>query len=352
MEPARAAAAPRPAGHEPVVLVTWPDYDLDHPELGGALTHAGYVLRYAPRLSARSPAELQALLDGDVVAAIVSTDPFTAEVLASASASTLRVIARVGVGVDSIDVAVATARGIAVTVTPGANEDTVADHTVALMLAALRRVAEKDAAVRAGRWERTGPHAPRLLTGATVGLVGYGNIGRRVARRLAGFDVELIVSDPALDPTGGGGSDPAVVPLDELLERGDVVSLHCPLGPATRGLIGRAELARMRPHAVLVNVARGPVVDEAALIEALRAGTIGGAALDVFETEPPTGSPLLDRADVVLSPHVGGISTASLAEMTHRATATVIDVLAGRRPPDLANPSVVLRATPTEGVSP
>lgn len=316
----------------PVVLVTFPDYDTEHPDHGGALTAAGCVMRIAAKRGVRSPAELLVLC-ADASAAIVSTDPFTADVLRDCP--DLQVIARVGVGVDSIDLAAATDLGVAVTTTPGANEDTVADHAVAMILALLRRIPEHDAGVRRGEWNRTGPHTPQLLTGATVGLVGYGHIGRKVARRLAGFDVELLVSDPAA---------PASLPtvgLDDLLSRADVVSLHCPLFDSTRHLIDAAALRKMQPHAVLVNTSRGEVVDEAALVQALTDGVIAGAALDVFETEPPHESPLLAMPNVVVSPHVGGLSTSSVDEMTRISTKSVIDVLEGRMPDGLVNPAAL-----------
>ena len=243
----------------PIVLVTWPDYDVDHPALGGALTAAGLELRLAPKLGARTPDELADLLGG-AVGAIVSTDPFTADVLRAAV--DLRVIARVGVGVDSIDLDAASERGVQVATTPGANEQAVADHAVGLMLAVLRRIPELDQDVRDGGWHRTGPFTPRQLTGATVGLVGYGHIGRRVASRLRGFDVELLVHDPAL-PAGGPETS---IALDDLLGRSDVVSLHCPLIASTRHLIDARALGLMRPEAVLVNTSRGGVVDERALV--------------------------------------------------------------------------------------
>jgi phosphoglycerate dehydrogenase-like enzyme len=312
------------------VLVTWPDYDLDDPELGGALARSGLTARLRPKRGHRSPEELSGLLHG-VVGAIVSTDPFTTGIIEEAS--DLRVIARVGVGYDSIDVASASAHGVQIATTPGGNEHVVADHTIGLMLAILRRIPELERDLRRGGWNRTGAFAPRQLTGCTVGLVGYGGIGRRVAARLQGFDVQLLIHDPAL------GCDS--VPLDELLRRSDVVSLHCPLLPSTRHLIDGRSLQLMRPDAVLVNAARGPIVDEAALIEALRRGVIAGAALDVFEAEPPDASPLLEMDNVVVSPHVGGISTQSIAEMTRRATQAVIDVVSGRRPADLVNPEAL-----------
>lgn len=319
------------------VVVTWPDYDPDGEHLGRALKRAGLTVRLEAKRGARSAAQMRGLLDG-AVAAIVSTDPFDAGVLAASPG--LRVIARVGVGVDSIDLDAATAQGVAVTITPGANEATVADHTVALMLAALRRICEHDAGVRQGEWNRTGRHTPGLLSGSTVGLVGFGQIGRTVAVRLGGFAVRVLVSDP-IEPR-----DETVecVSLDALLAASDVVSLHAPLLPTTRRLIGARELALMRPTAVLVNTARGEVVDEQALVDALECGRLRAAALDVFEHEPPRASRLLSLPNVVLSPHNAGLSIPSIEEMTRRATSSVIEVLCGGAPEHLANPQVLEHA--------
>jgi phosphoglycerate dehydrogenase-like enzyme len=322
------------SGEAPVVLITFPDYDTEHPQHGGALTAAGYVMRIDPKRGLRSPEALLALCH-DAAAAIVSTDPFTADVLRDSPG--LQVIARVGVGIDSIDVDAATELGVSITTTPGANEETVADHAIAMMLALLRRIPENDAGVRRGEWNRTGPHTPRLLSGTTVGLIGYGHIGRLVARRLEGFGVELLVADPALR----GSESPRPVELDDLLARADIVSLHVPLVAATRNLIDQRALRLMQPHAVLVNTSRGGVVDESALVDALRNGVISGAALDVFDTEPPGESPLLAMPNVVVSPHVGGLSTKSVDAMIRMATASVIDVLQGRVPDGLANRAVL-----------
>jgi phosphoglycerate dehydrogenase-like enzyme len=190
--------------------------------------------------------------------------------------------------------------------------------------------------VRRGQWNRTGPHTPWLLSGSTVGLIGFGQIGRIVARRLGGFDVRVLATDPIAP------RDAAVkaVSLDELLSQADVVSLHAPLQPTTRGLIGARELALMRPDAVLVNTARGGVVDEAALVRALERGRLRAAALDVFEEEPPRASRLLELPNVVLSPHIAGLSIPSIKEMTRRATSSVIDVVDGRVPQPQAHPPV------------
>lgn len=316
------------------MLVTFPDYDTEHPHAGGALTAAGCVIRIAPKRGSRSPEELLEL-SADVAAAIVSTDPFTREVLRDSP--NLQVIARTGVGIDAIDVEAATEFGVAITTTPGANEESVADHAIAMMLALLRRIPQNDAGLRRGEWNRTGSHTPLQLSGCTVGLIGYGHIGRLVGRRLAGFDVELLVADPAI----GTSDSPRSVERAELLTHSDVVSLHCPLIPATRHLIDQSALQLMRPHAVLVNTSRGGVVDERALIQALNEGVIAGAALDVFETEPPYDSPLLAMPNVVVSPHNGGLSTKSVDAMLRMATGSVIDVLEGRIPDGLVNRAIL-----------
>ena len=318
------------------VLVTWPDFDRTGAGTGSRLTAAGCTLRFAPKVADRSPADMAELLDG-VAAAIVSTDPFDAGVLAGAPA--LRVIARIGVGTDSIDMEVATRRGIAVCTTPGANASSTADHAVALMLAALRRITEYDRGIRAARWTRTGEATPWELNRATVGLVGLGAIGRLVRRRLSGFRAHVLACDPAAAPEPGT----ELVELDELLRRSHVVSLHLPLTSATRHLIDRRRLALMRPDAVLVNTARGALVDEEALVEALVGGRLRAAALDVFEREPPARARLLALPNVVLTPHIGGVSERSVAEMTRRATDAVVDVLAGRVPANLMNPEALAR---------
>jgi phosphoglycerate dehydrogenase-like enzyme len=317
-------------------VVTWPDYERDGEHAGAALTRAGLAIRLAPKRGARSPSEVRALIDG-AAAAIVSTDPFDADVFTASRE--LRVIARVGVGVDSIDLDAATAHGVAVTVTPGINEATGADHTIALMLAVVRRICEQDTAVREGEWNRTGAHAPGLLSGSTVGIVGFGQVGRAVAARLHSFHVRVLINDPV------DSDDPAVnaVGLDALLASSDVVSLHVPLLPSTRGLIGARELALMPRGAILVNTARGGVVDEVALVDALRRGRLS-AALDVFADEPPASSRLLALSNLVLSPHIAGISVRSVGDMTRCATASVIDVLEGRRPAHLVNPRVLEHA--------
>ena len=319
-------ASSRPEAHGRTrpdrVVVTWTDYDVDDPLTGGMLRDAGLAIELAPKDGARSVAEVARLMR-DAAGAIVSTDPFGAEVFAAAAR--LRVIARVGVGTDSIDLAAATEAGVVVTTTPGANRETAADHAMAMILAAVRRIVEHDASVRRGEWRRTGASTPWDLHATTVGIVGFGAIGRAVARRLEGFGTCLLVADPAIERSDGA----EVVALDELLGRADVVSLHLPLAPTTRHLIGAEALGRMRPQAILVNTSRGELVDQAALVHALASGRLRGAALDVFCDEPHLPRALRALPNVVLTPHVGGLSDRSITRMTHEASRSVLAVLAG-----------------------
>ncbi|MDH3753995.1 MAG: phosphoglycerate dehydrogenase [Acidimicrobiia bacterium] len=314
------------------VLVTWPGYDVDGERTGQVLRDAGLSIRMEPKTGPRSPAELRHLL-GDAVAAIVSTDPFDRDVIGASP--NLRVIARTGVGTDTVDLVAATEAGVLVTTTPGANEEAVADHTLALVLSLVRRLPEHDRSLRAHRWDRAGTMTPGDLYSSTVGLVGSGRIGRAVARRLRAFGSTILVCDPALEHPAAGTE---LVSLDELLARSDVVSLHVPLLPETSGLIGARELALMRPTAVLVNTARGRIVDEPALADALRRGQLAGAALDAFAEEPPFDSELLELPTVIVTPHVAGLSLTSIATMNEQATQSVVDVLRGEVPIGTVNP--------------
>jgi phosphoglycerate dehydrogenase-like enzyme len=341
-EPALARGDGRARPLEGDVLVTWIGFDPEEPRTGARLRGAGLGLRLAPKLGARSAAQVAELAAG-AVAAIVSTDPFDRSVFAAAPQ--LRVVARVGVGTDSIDLGAATEAGVVVTTTPGANRETAADHALAMILSAVRRIVEHDASIRRGEWSRAGALTPWDLHGTTVGLIGYGEIGRAVAHRLRGFGVELLVSDPALRPADGV----ELTARDELLRRADVISLHLPLMEATRGIVGARELALMRREAILVNTSRGGLVDEHALAEALRAGELRAAALDVFADEPVVPEALAALPNVVLTPHIGGLSVRSIAAMTELATDSVLAVLCGGgTPPAVANRGVLDRAAPAQ----
>jgi D-3-phosphoglycerate dehydrogenase len=315
----------------PLCVVTWPGFDPADDTTAGQLRRAGLEIRVAPNPGARSSEEVERLMI-DATAAIVSTDPFDRDLLGRLPK--LRVIARTGTGVDSIDVEAATEAGVAIATASEAHIQTVADHTVAMLLALIRRVIEHDASVRNGEWSRGGDLTPDELFGKTVGIVGYGRIGRAVAQRLQAFDCHLLICDPAAEPPVEG----ELVHLGELLRQSDVVSLHVPLTPLTRGLIGERELAVLRPEAILLNTARGGVIDEDALAARLRKGLLAGAALDVFEEEPPLPALFEGLTNVLLSPHIAGLSTASIRRLTAEAVAAVLAVLGGEPCAAVINP--------------
>jgi glyoxylate reductase len=264
------------------------------------------------------------------------TDRIDSPVLESGRSGTLRVVANAAVGYDNIDVASAAAMGITVCNTPGVLDDTTADLAFLLILAATRQSTEAERDLREGRWTGWGfgTHLARDVHGATLGLVGFGRIARAVARRANGFDMEVIHT--TRHDTGVAGFVPT---LDELLERSDIVSLHVPLSESTRHLIGASELARMKPTAVLINTARGPVVDENALVDALEKGTIYSAGLDVFDGEPKVNPRLLSAPRVTLLPHIGSATIATRTRMARLACQGVCDVLAGRTPPNVVLPA-------------
>jgi glyoxylate reductase len=273
-------------------------------------------------LLARAP-ELDGLLS-------MLTDAIDVALLAAAPR--LRAISNYAVGVDNVDLDAATARGIPVGNTPNVLTDTTADLAVALMLGISRRLIAGDAYVRRGEWRTWDPGLllGHDLHGATVGIVGFGRIGRAVARRLEGFGCEL------LHTSRSGG-----VPLEELLERSDFVTLHTLLTPDTRGLIGDEALARMKTTAYLVNTARGPIVDTDALRRALHGGRIAGAALDVTDPEPlPGDHPLLKAPNLLVLPHLGSATHATRERMADMAVDNLLAGLAGERMPYCANPEV------------
>ncbi|HYH50917.1 MAG TPA: D-glycerate dehydrogenase [Acidimicrobiia bacterium] len=276
-------------------------------------------------------AALQGGFDGVVA---VLTERFDADVFA-AGEGRLRVVANVAVGYDNIDLGAATAAGVVVCNTPGILDDTTADIAFLLILAASRRTSEAEAALRQGRW--SGFHMAEFLGrdvhGATLGLVGYGRIGRAVARRAEGFGIEVL--HHTRTPTGRPGW---TADLHQLLGRSDIVSLHVPLSPQSRHLIGQAELAAMKPTAVLVNTARGPVVDEEALAEALEQGAIYAAGIDVYEREPQVHPRLLAAPHTVLLPHIGSATVATRTAMARLAASSARAVLGGQMPGNVLNP--------------
>jgi glyoxylate reductase len=271
--------------------------------------------------------------------AIVSllTDKIDADVLnAGAHGGRLKVVANVAVGYDNIDVRAAAAHGIVVTNTPGVLDETTADTAFLLILAASRLASTAEADLRTGAWKGWGitQYLGRDVHGAILGVVGYGRIGRAVARRAAGFAMPVL--HHARRPTNEPGY---VADLDELLAQADIVSLHTPGGAETHHLIDARRLALMKPTAVLVNTARGTVVDELALAEALHAGRLFAAGLDVYEREPIIEPRLLEAPRTVLLPHIGSASQATRTRMATMATSAVATVLAGGTPPNVVTPA-------------
>ncbi|MBV8760265.1 MAG: D-glycerate dehydrogenase [Deltaproteobacteria bacterium] len=269
------------------------------------------------------------LSDADALVCLL-LDRIDASVLARAPR--LRVVANCAVGYDNVDMAALTAAGIALTNTPDVLTEATAELAFALMMAAARRLPEGEALVRSGQWEgwRLDQLLGVQLLGKTLGIIGMGRIGQAVARRARGFGMHVIHADAGED-------------VDGVFARADVVSLHCPLTPATRHLVDARRLGLMKPTAILVNTARGACVDEGPLVEALTAGRIFAAALDVFEREPEIDARLKTCPRLVLAPHIGSATTEARTQMAQLCADGVLAVLSGQRPGNLVNTEVVLR---------
>ena len=242
----------------------------------------------------------------------------------------LRAIARTGVGYDAIDIAAATTRRIPVMITPGANQESVAEHTFALLLALARNLVENDQIIKAGGWDR---RLPMPLRGKTIGLVGLGRIGKAVAIRATAFGMRVLAFDPMIDAEFDARLGVTRVSLADLFRASDIVSLHLPAMPETQGLINRETLAMMRRGSILLNTSRGGLVVETDLYEALKSGHLAGAGLDVFNPEPPApGNPLLTLPNVLSSPHIAGIDTKGMADMAEMASGCIVALKQGRWP--------------------
>ena len=253
----------------------------------------------------------------------------------------LRLVANFGVGFDNIDLGAAAVRGILATNTPGAVVGPTAESAMALLLAVCRRIPEADAFVRSGGWEKWTPYLleGRSLAGRTLGIAGLGGIGSAVARMAGGFGMGVRYwSRSKRSPEEESALGLSYLSLNRLLSESDFVSLHVALSEETRHLIGEAEIARMKKGAILINTARGAVVDERALVRALRSGHLGGAGLDVYEREPIRKSPLFGMKNVVMLPHIGSSTDKGLGDMADRVVLNIREFTAGRRPPDLLNP--------------
>ncbi|MBI4168781.1 MAG: phosphoglycerate dehydrogenase [Acidobacteria bacterium] len=301
------------------------------------LARAGLQADHRPGIGGEDLLRAVSDVDGIVVR---SDTRITEEVIRAAPR--LRVIGRAGAGVDNIDVAAATRHGVVVMNAPGENTISAAEHTLSMILALARQIPRADRSMRAGCWER-GSFLGVELFGKTLGVLGLGKVGREVAGRARAFGMEVIGYDPVLSEEVASRLGVALVPVDRIYERADFITLHLPLTEETRHLIGRDELLRCRQGVRIINVARGGIVDEAALAEALASGRVAGAALDVFENEPPAGSPLLSLDSVILTPHLG----ASTQEAQEKVAARIAEQIAG-----YLKDGLVVNAVNTEGIDP
>ena len=267
-----------------------------------------------------------------------------------AAGTRLQVIGRAGVGVDNVDLKAATRAGITVVNAPTGNTIAAAEHTLALLYGVARKIAAADASVRRGEWKRA-QFTGLELRGRTLGIVGLGKIGQAIAARARAMEMTVLAADPYVTAEQAQHHGVELVSFDDLLARADVVSVHVPLTRATRGLIGTDQLGRMKAGAILLNVARGGVIDEAAVAAALASGHLAGAGVDVFETEPPAGSPLLDAPNTLLTPHLGASTAEAQVAVAEEVADQVLDVLAGRSARYAVNAPLVTPET-AEALSP
>jgi phosphoglycerate dehydrogenase-like enzyme len=300
------------------------------------LRDAGCELIHPPKYGPLTAEELQPLLKS-VDAVFASMDKFTASVLASKEAAQLKLISRWGVGYDAIDVAAATQQGVVIAYIPGLLNDAVADYAMALLFALARRVHEGHLSMREGKWAAGWGQD---IGGKTLGIIGCGRIGQAVAKRASGFTMRLLGYDIAPNAEAKKlGIE--FVGLDQLLAESDFISLHCALTPDTRGLIGEAQLRQMKPGAYIINTARGAVMDEAALLRALRENWIAGAALDAFVVEPlPADHPFRTAPNLLLTPHQASFGLDTGARVSTAAAQAIVDLQAGRQPQWVVNPEV------------
>ncbi|WP_430591539.1 phosphoglycerate dehydrogenase [Humidisolicoccus flavus] len=266
-------------------------------------------------------------------AAVCGVEEYPADMLELAP--NLRIISRLGVGLDNIDLVAARSGGVDVVNVPGGNASAVAELAIGLMIAVLRKIPEMDRKIRDGQWDR---YVGYELAGKTVALIGFGAIARLVAKRLRGFDVTLLSSDPYADPAVAADLGVRLAPLEEIVALADVVSVHAPHLPSTHHLVNAELLALMKPGAIVINTSRGGLVDETALAAALDSGHIAGAGLDVFELEPvTTANPLLQFESVVATMHAAADSAEAYDRIGYATARAIVDVFSGRTPENLAN---------------
>jgi D-3-phosphoglycerate dehydrogenase / 2-oxoglutarate reductase len=297
------------------------------------LSQVGDYCTEEERIEAARTADAMLVRTGAVTHALVDQAP------------QLKIVARHGVGYDAVDVQACTEHGVLVTITPNANATAVSEHALALMLAAARKVPQADAALKAGNWQRE-PYLGLELAGKTLGLVGLGRVGSKVARLANAFGMTVLGADPYANAERAAELGVTLLPLEEMLPQCDFVSVHAPLTPETHHIIGERTLPLLKETAILVNTARGGLVDPVALHKALLAGRPAAAALDVFEQEPfDPNDPLPKLPNVIVTPHLGGQTAEALVNMATAAAEAILDVFAGRRPDGLINPEVLSHTT-------
>lgn len=321
----------------PLVAVT-----RDIPDAGLDIVRASCELRLWEGEMPPTPDELDALLDGVDGVLTLLDDKITGAVLDAHPG--IKVVSNYAVGYDNIDVTAATERGVAVCNTPDVLNAATAEMSFALLMAAARRITEAKDYIKEGHWHTWGPRVllGQNVVGATLGIVGFGRIGKRLAHMASGFDMKLLVHSRTEDPEAAREFGATYVSLDELLRQSDFVSLNVALTPETHHLIGKRELALMKPTAILVNAARGRVVDTNALLEALQAGTITAAGLDVSDPEPlPADHPLVHLPNCVIAPHIASATVETRNNMATMAASNLVAVLQGDRPAAIVNPEVL-----------
>jgi D-3-phosphoglycerate dehydrogenase len=297
------------------------------------LAQVGDYCTEAERIEAAREADAMLVRTGAVTRALLEACP------------RLQIVSRHGVGYDAVDVPACTDHGVLVTITPNANATAVSEHALALMLACARKVTQADALLKQGQWKRE-PFVGIELSGRTLGLVGLGRVGTKVAHLARAFGMTVLAADPYTTPERAAAAGVTLMPLEEMLPQSDFVSVHAPLTPDTHHIVGTRTLPLFKRTAILVNTARGPLVDPAALAEALQAGRLAAAGIDVFEQEPfAADDPLHALPNLVATPHVAGNTEESLVNLAVDAARNILAVFAGQMPEGLVNPEVLKSTT-------
>lgn len=318
------------------VVVTVSPYSLNADQLVKRLLDEGFAVQWEPGLAnSNDTAKIIALTKGCHYV-IAGGERWSREAI-EANKHTLRMITRLGAGYDKVDLTAASEAGIAVANTPGVNSATIAEHAIALMMSVLRGIPAYDRKIRENQWTTA---LLNQVYGKTVGLVGFGAIAKQVSRMLKGFSTTLLAYDVMQNRREAEELGVAFVSLDELLEQSDIVSLHVPLTPESKGMVNLGFLAKMKPSAIIINTSRGKIIKESDLIEALERNMIAGAGLDVFEEQPlPASSPLCKMDNVVMSSHIGGMSPQSYTAMFDGCVQNILDHHSGKEVVHLLNPA-------------